>query len=145
MNFLSNLLTIYIPIVVIVWFLARKNKLGWNLLLISVISAGISVILKELFRSGVNEMQQGFQLSKYNFPSLSVQLAISFWLYLAMQYRKTLLYFIAGLITIFVAYQKLTANQHNILDVLAGFVFGLLTVVAFIKLKPAKAKLHAKI
>ena len=78
MQVLNNLVTIYIPIAVIVWFAARKNKLSWKLLFISAISVVASVILKELFRTGANETVQGFQFSKYSFPSLSVQLATSF-------------------------------------------------------------------
>ena len=145
MKLLSNLLTIYIPTLIIVWFIIRKNKLGLNLLLVSVASVIISVILKELFKITGSEVTEGLQLSKYQFPSLSVQLAVTFWLYLAMQHKKTFLYFIAGLITIFVAYEKLATHQHNLLDIFGGFIFGTLVIIVFTKLIFRKPELNAKL
>ena len=114
-------------------------------MLIFVVSVVISVVFKELFKIGSNEASQGFQLSKYRFPSLSVELAVTFWLYLSMKYKKVILYIIASLVVIFVAYEKLVSKQHNLLDILVGALIGLLIVFMFTKINKQAVSPDAKI
>lgn len=143
MNFLSNLLIIYIPILIIAWFIFRKNKVGLKLLLVSAVSVIISVVLKEFFKTGVNETSQGFQLSKYSFPSLSVQLAVVFWFYLSLCSKKIIIYILTSLIAVFVAYEKLISDQHSLLDIVVGACVGVLIVFIFIRLNRQEGNSNA--
>ena len=132
MSFLNSLLIIYIPALIIIGFLVRKNKrLALNLLYISLITLITNTLLKKLLHTS-QEFYPQSQWVFYEFPSLSAQLAITFWLYLSYKSRRIILYIPTILILAFVGYFRITSKGHTMLDVLGGFVFGLLIVFIFI-------------
>src|SRR3989338_6676489 len=132
MSFLNSLLIIYIPALIIIEFLVRKNKrLALNLLYISLITLITNTLLKKLLHTS-QEFYPQSQWVFYEFPSLSAQLAITFWLYLSYKSRRIILYIPTILILAFVGYFRITSKGHTMLDVLGGFVFGLLIVFIFI-------------
>ena len=130
MELLSNAITIFIPFVVIVWLLVKKQRIGWALLVVSLYTVLINVVLKEIFRINPHS-GGGFQLSKYSFPSLSSQLAITFWLYLALQKKKIICFIIALLLVLFVSFQRILSGQHSVVDVVGGTVIGIFIVLVF--------------
>ena len=70
----------------------RKNKnLGLNLLYVSLITLITNILLKKLFQTS-QEFYPQSQWVFYEFPSLSAQLAITFWLYLSYKSRRIILY-----------------------------------------------------
>ena len=132
MSFINLLLIAIIPALIIIRFFIRKNKkLALNLLYISLITLIINTILKKVFQTS-QEFYPQSQWTFYEFPSLSAQLAITFWLYLSYKSRRIILYVPTILILIFVSYYRIISKGHTALDILGGLVFGLLIFFIFI-------------
>lgn len=132
MSFVNLLLITVIPALIIIGFFVRKNKrLALNLLYVSLITLITNTVLKKVFQAS-QEFYPQSQWVFYEFPSLSAQLAITFWLYLSYKSRKIILYIPTILILAFVSYYRITSKGHTALDILGGLVFGLLIIFLFI-------------
>lgn len=110
MSFINLLLIAVIPALIIIGFFVRKNKrLALNLLYVSLITLITNTILKKVFQTS-QEFYPQSQWAFYEFPSLSAQLAITFWLYLSYKSRKIILYVPTILILAFVGYYRITSK-----------------------------------
>lgn len=133
MNFgIDNIVTLYLPFSVILICLAKNRRLSLELFLISIISIGLSVLLKNIFKiSGDSSGSNGISLSRYDFPSLSAQLAVTFWGYIFLKSRKLILLVIAILMIGLVSYFKIINHEHTLIDILGGIGVGTLLIIFF--------------
>jgi phosphohistidine swiveling domain-containing protein/membrane-associated phospholipid phosphatase len=134
MSVLNNLLTIFAPLLFIgvVLFWKKNAKLALGLVFISSITVVVNVLLKKLFQNDNNTYPEHFQLVLYNFPSLSAQLAFTFWTYLGAKLTNRIFYGIAAFMALWVGYYKISVRQHSIMDIIGGLISALLVVVFFL-------------
>lgn len=131
MSFVNLLLIAIIPALIIIGFFIRTNKrLALNLLYVSLITLITNTILKKVFQTN-QEFYPQSQWIFYEFPSLSTQLAITFWFYLSYKSKKIILFVPTILILAFVGYYRITSKGHTALDILGGLIFGLLIIFLF--------------
>lgn len=131
MRLVNLLLIAVIPALIIIGLFVRKNKrLALNLLYVSLITLITNFLLKKVFQTSQNFYPQS-QWMFYEFPSLSAQLAVTFWLYLSYKSRRIILCIPTILILAFVGYYRVTSKGHTAMDILGGLVFGLLIIFLF--------------
>ncbi|MHA2060874.1 MAG: phosphatase PAP2 family protein [Candidatus Sifarchaeia archaeon] len=120
-------------------FVFWNKKYTSRLLIICVITTVLNLVLKytiQLPPPSSSEIavivDSGKTLSPYGFPSLSVQLATTFWFYLALKVRKRWLSALSVIIVVVISISKLYLGAHFPLDVIGGAVFGGILVWVFI-------------
>lgn len=114
---------------ILLLILLRKNKkLFFQTICISSFNIVLNVALKGTFKVPLNA-----SLAKigYAFPSGHMQLSSVFYLWLALQIDSKFLRLIIAPLLLGIASGLIHFNYHNLEDVLAGFVVGLLLIASY--------------
>ncbi|HXV42486.1 MAG TPA: phosphatase PAP2 family protein [Anaerolineae bacterium] len=69
-------------------------------------------------------------------PSGHAQNAVVVWVYLAVQFRRAWLWWMAGLLIIFISLSRLYLGVHFPTDLLGGYLLGGALLVAYLRLEP---------
>jgi undecaprenyl-diphosphatase len=69
-------------------------------------------------------------------PSGHAQNAVVVWVYLAIQFRRAWLWWLAGLLIIFISLSRLYLGVHFPTDLLGGHLLGVVLLVAYLRLEP---------
>ena len=122
-------------IAIILLYIFWSKKFSLRLLLVCVITTIINLAFKYGLRlppPSPNEItiisDSGKSLSPYGFPSLSVQLAITFWFYLSLKAKKSWLTTLSIIIVIFISISKLYLGAHFPFDLIGGALLGGLVI-----------------
>lgn len=82
----------------------------------------------------------------YGWPSGHTQIAVVLWGYLAYSVQAKWAYWVAGMFIILQAFSRLYLGVHDLGDVTAGFIFGILCLAAYIAVErhqPSHARIAA--
>jgi len=72
----------------------------------------------------------------YGLPSGHAQISLTVWGYLALKIKRWWLWLIAALVIFGVSLSRLYLGEHFLSDVLAGWLVGLIVLIAFLKIEP---------
>jgi hypothetical protein len=113
------------------------KKYGFRLLVITTLAAFITTTLKNLFRVPRPTVKPGLDPHRtYAFPSGHTFGSTVFWGYIYAVKQKIGLLILGAAIVALVALSRVYLNVHYPIDVVAGTVFGILTVILFILFEP---------
>jgi membrane-associated phospholipid phosphatase len=121
-------------------------RLGLRAALLLGISAGVNDALKIAFHTPRPSWTGGppcplVAESTFAFPSAHAQLAAGFWGYLAASVRRFWLSVSCALLILLIGASRVYLGVHTPLDVVAGWIIGLLILALFLLLEPAAARL----
>jgi membrane-associated phospholipid phosphatase len=128
----------YLIIVSMVYWSLNRH-LGARLIFM-VLAAGIlNTLLKECFHRPRPDMVSTLVVpvvnqEGYGFPSAHVMVSLAVWGYAAVYLQRRWLYMAVGLYTIVMAWSRMYAGVHYPHDVMAGALFGLLTLGLYMRL-----------
>lgn len=123
---------------ILLLFIFWNRRRGVHLLLITSATAVLGFILKRALQlppPDPNIVVIIGTSSGYGFPSLSAQLAMTFWGYLSLNVRKMWLSSIATGIILIVSITKLYLGVHFPLDVVGGLIVGAAVVFLYISIE----------
>jgi len=138
-------------VLVAVFFIIYDKKFAKNLALSLLFSTYINELFKNIImdpRPATNtggevtaQNPLGLEETSYGFPSGHTQTAVSFWGYLAYNFRKKLyIVIILGVVTFLVAISRMIIGVHDLQDVIGGFAIGFIVLLLFIYLEPFGTK-----
>lgn len=121
----------YIFLVAFVYFIISR-KIGWKILLLSVLTGVIVQVLKDFFKitRPPKELWK-IEAEGYSFPSGHSAGASSFWSYLALNLKNKLFYIISAVIILLVAVSRVILGVHYIQDIIVGILLGLALALIF--------------
>jgi membrane-associated phospholipid phosphatase len=128
--------TFFIVVIPPIYWCIDK-KFGLRLLIISTISAYITIIIKNITKlARPSYVLKETTYHTYSFPSGHSHGSTSFWLYSSLIYKKYWVIITGIIIVSLVSISRIYLNVHYTSDVLFGIAFGFATVVGFIVLEP---------
>lgn len=110
------------------------KKVGVHLALIVILTAVTNGLLKDIIddpRPDIAFAVDPRVGGSYGLPSGHAQVATAMWFWIAIELRRTWFWAVAGVIVSGVIFSRLYLGVHDIEDVLAGFLLGIGTIVAF--------------
>lgn len=125
------LLIIILPLVIIIVAFFRSKPVSLELSLVALLSVGLGVLLKNIFKVGITPDPQGMQLSQYDFPSLSVLLTVALWGQVYIRSRRLLLFLLGILMVIGISYYKISTAQHSLPDVIGATAIGIMLLLVY--------------
>lgn len=115
----------YLFLVPFVYFMISR-KIGWRILLLTVLSAALVHVLKDFFKAP-RPPRELWKVEAYghSFPSGHATGASAFWFYLALKLRNNTIYLLSGVLILLISISRVLLGVHYIQDVAAGVVLGL--------------------
>ncbi|MBU1036552.1 hypothetical protein KKF32_00775 [Patescibacteria group bacterium] len=106
----------------------KKNLLQLLSLLIIVLL--LNLIIRLIFQIP-KSIQFDNSLLPYSFPSLTIALLTAFWGFVFVKTKRFWTLFLGTISLGYFSYQKFISLEHNLLDLLAGFLLGILIIYLF--------------
>ena len=127
---LGNIIFYIVLISLIYW--CFNKKAGFKLFCLVLFLGYLSVFLKNIFRiKRPNSSLWKTEANGYSFPSGHALCSAGFWSYLVMLLRKKWLTIIGCVIIFFVAFSRVYLGIHFLLDVIGGFLIGVVIALLF--------------
>lgn len=136
-HFLGNDLFYLFAVTLVFWVFNRD--LGIKLLFALIVGSTTNAILKNLFQTPrpyvmSDEVIQIVDQHGYGLPSGHMMNSLVFWGYLVYYLQKRWLVVVLGFYLVLVAWARMYGGVHYPQDIIAGFLFGLLTLWIYIRL-----------
>ena len=133
--------TFFIVVIPPIYWCINK-KIGYNLLVLSTLTAYITINLKNLTRfSRPSDRLAISTYSTYTFPSGHAHGTTAFWLYLWLIFKKHWLIILGVLIISLVSISRVYLRVHYCEDIIVGIALGVLSVIAFNVFEPKLTKI----
>ncbi len=134
-------------LIIPLFYWCRDPRLGFRLGILLALSVGLNDILKTVFH-----MPRPYWVSpevaalntypSFGLPSGHAQGAVTFWGYLAVSLRRRWFSLLAAVLIILVGVSRVYEGVHYPMDVVAGWLVGLVVLVVFLRLEgPVGARL----
>ncbi len=134
----------YLILIPFVYFLVSR-RIGWRILLLTVISAAVVHALKDFFKAPrPPEELRKVKVHGYSFPSGHATGAGAFWSYLALSLKNKYAYIISAMLILLISVSRVVLQVHYIQDIIAGALLGIGISIAFYYLDKKTEKLGEK-
>ena len=121
---------------IVAWCINRRQ--GLRLAIVFLISGFIGTVIKEITDlprpyQVDSRVQMLYETGGKAFPSLHTQNTVVIWGFLAHQFQKMWLWFIAGILFVGVPLSRVYLGLHYPTDLLGGYVFGVILLVLYLR------------
>ena len=121
----------YLFLIPLIYFVIEK-RLGWRILLLSVVAAGIVHVLKDFFKvpRPPKELWK-IEAHGYSFPSGHATGSSAFWLYLSIKIKQKWIYILSASLIALISFSRIILGVHHLSDILAGIMLGAFLAFVF--------------